>query len=307
MTLGLSVSGKLGKLETTSVDWRALVFDPDWMERLDRLAAKRFGDGGLAEEASAYVIEKLSEQEWSALQSFKGQSSPTTFLHTLAGNFIEEFSRKRFGRPRPPEWVKREGDLWIQIWKLLCLERRMPQTVLDLLCSGDRREPASIQRIIQTLKARLPWCGESAREIASAGLTGDDGEFSAEEMIPEYRTPDATIENEHFCHALQMLSTLLSDEITEASIENSAAKAQAIVNDGNSHGLKNLGAHLQLNDQEWVVLRLVYQDGLKLHAVAEMLGLKAYEPGRILKRSLDKIAENMATLGVDKENFLSML
>ena len=292
---------------STTVDWQSLVFDPGWMERLDRLACKRFGEGGLAEEAGAYVIDKLAENDWAALQSYKGQSNPNTYLHTLAGNFIEEFSRKRFGRPRPPEWVKREGDLWTRIWKLVCLERRMPQTVVDLCCIGEIREPASIRRIIQTLKARIPWCGESAREIGSQPIGDDDSEVAPEQLIPEYMTPDASIETDHFRGTLHMLSTLFSDEVTPATIENTAVKAQAAENDSNVAGVRNLGDHLQLSDLEWVLLRMVYQDGMKLNAVASLLGLKAHEPGRILKRTLEKIADTLSVLGIDKENFRSLL
>ena len=290
---------------STTVDWQSLVFEPAWMERLDHLAARRFGSGGLAEEASAYVIDKLSESEWAALKSYKGQSSPQSYLHTLAGNFIEEFSRKRFGRPRPPEWVKREGELWTRVWKWVCLERRLPQAVVDLCCDGDL--PAMIRKIIQTLKARIPWCGESAREIASNPIADDDGELSPEQLIPEYMTPESSIESEHFRDSMLMLSTLLQDEITPATIDKAATRAQAILDAPDTKKIGGLGDRLQLSDLEWVLLRMVYQDGVKLKAAAGYLGLKAHEPGRIMKQTLDKVADAMAELGVDKDNFVNLL
>jgi len=87
---------------SSDVDWKSLVFESGWMQKLDQLAAKRFGAGGLAEEAGNYVIEQLSNDNWASLTSFKGQCKPETYLHTVTNNYLEEFSRKRFGRPRPP-------------------------------------------------------------------------------------------------------------------------------------------------------------------------------------------------------------
>ena len=291
---------------STNVDWRALVFDQQWMQRLERLAAKRFGAGGLAEEAAGYVIEKISENEWAVFQSYKGQSKPETYLHTLTGNFLEEFSRKRFGRPRPPEWVKREGETWIRIWKMICLERCMPQSVIDLVCVDDSRQESFVKHVIQTLKARIPWCGESSREIATPSID-DDGATSLEELIPEFLTPDSQIEEAHFESVLQMLGLMFKDEVTPASVENSADQARAMSQDEAYAPLRYFGDSLDLSDEEWVILRMVFENGLKYRVVAERLGMKHHEPGRICKRALDKISLAFEQAGIEKDSIINML
>jgi transcriptional antiterminator Rof (Rho-off) len=71
--------------------------------------------------------------------------------------------------------------------------------------------------------------------------------------------------------------------------------------------LRQLGDVLELADLEWVILRMVYQDGVKLKAVAKVLQLKEHEPGRVIKRVLAKIADALDALGIDKDNFMTQL
>lgn len=293
--------------QSNNINWKSLILDGAWLDRLDRLTIKRFGAGGLAEEASAYVIEKLSADDWHVFLSFKGQSKPETYIHTLANNFIEEFSRKRFGRPRPPEWLKRQGDLWVKVWKMVCLERRLPQTVIDLMCAGDLREPLTVQKVIQAIKARLPWCGDSNREIAAHTFSDEDSEQTVEDQIVEFNTPETSIETSHLRDVMHMLGNLLSNNPNPASSENAAHRADSSIKDANIHSSLQLSHVLTLSDQEWVILRMVYQDGMKLNAVASFLGLKAHEPGRIMKTTLQRIATALETLGVSVDDFRERL
>jgi len=290
-----------------TINWKSLILQSGWLERLDRVTTKRFGEGGLAEEASAYVIDKLSANSWQVFNSFKGQSKPETYLHTLANNFIEEFSRKRFGRPRPPEWLKRQGDLWIKVWKMLCLERRLPQTVIELLCTEQLREANTVQSVIQTVKARLPWCGESAREIASQPLGQGEDQVAAEDRIADFHTPETVIEADHLRDVLQMLGNLLNKN-PHAEMNNIVTeRVETMVHQAGAQQTVNLGKVLELTDQEWVILRMVYQDGMKLKTVAGCLGLKDHEPGRIMKTTLQRIAASLTTLGVNMESFRTQL
>lgn len=295
-----------------STDWKALVFDSTWIERLDNLTKKRFGEGGLADEASSYVIEKLSADDWKVFDSFKGQSKPQTFLHSLASNFIEEFSRKRFGRPRPPEWLKRQGSLWVSVWRMLCLERKLPESIVDLLCIEQLREPKSINTVMQTIKAKVPSCGQAIREHSANTSVGDDENLSPEDLIPSFNTPEAEIENEHFGQVLEMISNLFTSSrsnkgVTPESVNDSSIKAKQVLDSGSLNNAKTLGDVLQLEDQEWIILRMVYQDGIKLKTVAQTLGLKDYEPGRIMKRTLEKIQAALVSLGIETDQFSSCL
>ncbi|MDH5301742.1 MAG: hypothetical protein OEW58_10305 [Gammaproteobacteria bacterium] len=279
------------------IDWKDLVFNQIGLEKIDRLSFRRFGQSGLAEEASAYVIERLSDNNWEVLSSFQGQSKPDTYLYTIISNLIEEFSRKRFGRPRPPEWLKRQGDLWLSVWRMVCLERQEAPVVVSHLSHKEQRDPGFVQSVIVSIKARLPWCGQSSREI-SACFWGDDEE-EIEVTLPDYQTPDQLLLQKSYTETLYLMSMIL----------NSEPDAEKLVA-GNEHvhsggvvalrqKLEKLKSELHLSDEEVLVLKMVYQDGLKRNFVASALNMQAHMPGRIATRALDKIRQAFSALDID--------
>lgn len=289
-----------------NVDWQSLVFQPEWMDKLDRLAQKRFGEGGLAEEAASYALEQLSADNWSALQSFKGQASPNTFLHTLTCNYLEEFSRKRFGRPRPPEWLKRQGKLWVDAWKMVCLERQAVPSVIDQLVNREVREASLIQEIIATIKAKLPWCGSSNKEMPVHNIdNGEDGSVAAEDLIPYDMTPDDELSESSFADVLLLMSILINDQIDRshpsfADLDDDIVAAYEI----KAQDLKN---SVRMSDEEKVIVKMVFQDGIKHKVIAKSLGIPDYAPGRILKKVFDRLKQALADIGVELNEIEEML
>ncbi len=274
------------------IDWRALVLNPSWLERLDRLAVRRFGAGGLAEEASAYVLERLSDDNWGAMASFKGQAKPETFLHTLAANMLEEFSRDRFGRPRPPEWLKRQGESWIQLWRLICLERQDTETVVARHSAGDMRDPTAVRQTIRTIKARIPNCGLSNREVSAGTLTRDDDpDARVEEFIADPHTPDGLLANHAYDDVVLMLTHLFEAAPADADIQGLSADFR--------HKFAAVRDHLRLSEQEILLLRMVYQDGHKRNNIAASLGLASHQPGRIIANALQNIRAALEKSGID--------
>jgi len=279
------------------LDWTQWVFTPDWMRKLDKLALYRFGQPGLAEEASTYVIERLSANDWAMCHHYSGRAKPETYLTTLSQNLLEEFSRKRFGRPRPPEWLKREGELWVHLWKMLCLERQAAPSVLDKLCNHQDRQPALIKHAMTTIKARLPWCGDSTREIPAACLCQPE-----EDPRPEIidRDLEQQLDDDQWEDALQLLFTgLLSAQVSTSeprpSNKNSETSRQLI------QQAAQLRSRLVLSSEERLLLKLVYQEGLKMKAVATALNLPSYQPGRLLKGIHSRIREALVACDITLE------
>lgn len=70
ITLRLFLNRFLGGVSTgillgmVDINWASLLLEPMWMQRLDSLCLKRFGQPGLAEEASTYVLNQLSKNAW---------------------------------------------------------------------------------------------------------------------------------------------------------------------------------------------------------------------------------------------------
>ena len=262
-----------------SPDWAKEVLQPDFLQRLDTMALHRFTQPGLAEEAATYALNHLSDGQWAACQSYRGKAQPRTFLLTLASHALEEFSRQRFGRLRPPEWLKREGALWVRVWQQLCLERQLPQTVIDAACAQAGRTHEFVAGIIRILKARLPWCGDSAREIPDHC---DDCQFY------DSPTPDITqqLQGDQLENTLNELYALL---FSEPCPSNSSMKPQP---------WQRVRDELNLNAEDIMLLKLAHQEGLKLNAIAKLLGMPSYQPGRLLKALHQRIAQAMANQGL---------
>jgi len=285
-----------------AIDWSALVFTPQWMSNLDRLALRRFSQPGLAEEASAYVIEKLSLDDWAACHKFSGQAKPETYLLTVCQNLLEEFSRKRFGRPRPPEWLKREGELWVRVWKMVCLERQAVPSVMDKI--APLAERIDLTQIIRTIKGRLPWCGSSAREIPADS-------FCSTETDQQPEIVDDGIETQlHAADWEDALQLLFSSLLTTPQNNSPDVKESVFDFDSSPSELKQLNTNASLNAlrqqldldaQERLLLKMVYQDGLKLTLVAKALNLPSYQPGRLLKGIHERIRLALASVGINQE------
>ncbi|MBB3168033.1 hypothetical protein [Simiduia aestuariiviva] len=273
-------------------DWASLVFDPTFLARVDKLALKRFGQPGLAEEAASFVLEGLSQNQWAACTHYSGRAKPLTYLLTLVNNLLEAFSRQRFGRPRPPEWLKREGDLWVQLWAKVCLERQLIPSVIDAYSS--LREPDFIRDIIRTIKARLPWCGESQREIPADCFqcgTEDPHSPDIEDASIAQRLDEQALEvTLAHLHAVFFSADCPSDaNMTNANIDPTTPR---------NANWQALRAQLDLTAQEHLLLKLVHQEGVKLNQVAKILAMPSYQPGRLLKALYARIAGALAACNI---------
>ena len=251
------------------VNWSSLVLEPTWMKHLDLLALKRFGQQGLAEEASAYVLEKISDDDWAICQRYSGKAKPQTYLHTLTNNLLEEFSRKRFGRPRPPQWLQREGTIWIRLWKMLCLERQSHPSIVDQLISTGQRSAEFIHETIRTIKSRIPHCGDTPREISDHQTDDSTHEQSTDSI-------EQSLNNHELEDSLYLIHQLLLGNKCPSNISTTSQQFT-------EKKWKKLQQQFELTAEERILLKMVYQDGLKMNVIAKALSIPSYQPGRILK------------------------
>ena len=139
----------------------------DWKEKtleywptINRMAARRFGEGVLAEEAALAVIEGLKADNWQRLREYKELSTLKTFVRILTVRLLEDFARKRFGRIRPPLWVKSFGGIWEKLFTALCFERLSVAEAVEIVL---QRQTAAgkeeIESAAYSLLARIPDCG----------------------------------------------------------------------------------------------------------------------------------------------------
>ncbi len=296
--------------QAVNVDWPQLVFSEDWLKRVDKMAAKRFGEGGLAEEAATYVIDQISFNDWEKCKTFKGQSNPKTYLYTLASNFIEEFSRKRFGRPRPPTWLQRQGQLWIDLWRKLCMERQDTKGLIERLCSDGLRQVEELKQTIKIIKARIPTCGQAVMEVGEMAPTTDEDDEQRDiedTSLASYDHIGFEFEVGAYGEVILMLKALMNDtEPKETDFEQPALLEAADIADHQQDKLMLLREHIKLTDDERLIMRMIYQDGLSRTAASNALGMASHQAGRIINSAMARIAKGFKACDIELDTLLSM-
>ncbi len=258
-----------------TIDWPAIVFSEQTQGRIRALCERRFGHTADAEVASDYVLEHLSSGDWAQCRKFTGKSRPETFLYTLCSNLVEEYARKKFGRIRPPSWLQQLGDTWLTLWKFICLERQPVPVAIDRLAGEDDalRDRHALTDMVKTIKARLPWCGQQSGEIP----------------LEEYHQ-DTPGDDDNSDDGLEALLLLLHQLVLEQTGEPSLSSWQ------NPDTLQALRGAITLSDEQRLILRMAYVDGLKFSAIARSLNLPTHQPARLAQRAVAHIREVLASL-----------
>jgi RNA polymerase sigma factor (sigma-70 family) len=270
------------------------------MRAFDKLAAKRFNNGVLAEEAVTHVLAALAEDDWARCRAFKGNAQPTTYLYSLASNLIEEFSRQRFGRPRPPRWLQEQGELWVQMWKMLCLERQLLTSVVDRLCINRAREPQMLYDVARTIKARLPNCGVTAMDHELR----DDLELlsDAQQVDTDPEMAELPLEEGALGEVVLMLRSITAGEAAQEAFSRQSRDDAAACAERVAGELSNFSQKLSLSDEERLLLRMIFVEGFSKTAASKALGMASHQAGRIVNAALARIAQALQECGLSLED-----
>lgn len=240
---------------------------------INRLASKRFHKRETAEEAALYVLEELARNDWEKLQTFSGKSRFTTFFSSVVYRLLEDYSRKRFGRITTPKWIRTLDGIWALLFKLLCLERFSFQDAVHMVISQQPEISAnSIEQAAEDVIGRVTDCGKSDLDGASGS-----------ESLKDHPAPAQILEDEknlmevlgHYC---------FGDDYNDKTIDNRFFKHQP-----------------PLHDEEKLLLKLCFRDGLSKTEAGKMLGLNRFQAHGRIRRTLKKIRESYMQAGFDKE------
>jgi RNA polymerase sigma factor (sigma-70 family) len=241
--------------------------------KINKWAQERFRDSNLALEAADYVLEKLQEESWGRVQQYRGTGSFLAFLRVTAKNLLEEFARKKFGRVRIPSWVKSQGSLAVRIFKLLCWEHLSRTDVVEVLRNevpGDQ-DIQSINQTISNIFSRKLDCGNPTEPTESLSLN----EAPEVSVTPEPHILSPT-EQGDIINAVY--------ELVTGSGENKDPTLEPV-----AQALANLKERLMLSEQDKLLLRMVYEDGMKVSKAGQCLGLSVttvHNRMRALRREL---------------------
>lgn len=280
------------------MDWQTFFFDQQaqWPDRLMQVARRRFVDPVLAEEAYTAAFDRLVADNWSALGTYTGKSNPGSYLVTVFSNLLEDFSRSRFGRVRPPAWLSRLGSLWKRVFELLCLERREPETVVDHVSARETLDADEVRRMIREIRAGVPSCGERTGAFAEEGGMAEIDSTSTAQDAPE-----TTLDRADVHQLLSVLGSLLDDQRRPDASGDAAADAGDYW-----QRWSTLRKRIQLDAEERLVLRMVYQDGVKVARAARAINQPEHQVRRMLKRTLAKLRQRLEEAGLSASELRSL-
>jgi hypothetical protein len=277
----LEEGGEVGVRETVPAEFsimpeqaKAKVFE-HWGQ-LDALARRRFPkDENLAHEALLYVLRNLEADHWRRVCTWRGSGHFLPFMTTLASRLLTDFTRTKFGHLRKPLWLTEKSDpLWDLTYRLLVVENYARHEVIErLLLSEPQRERWFIEEVVTTIRTRCPREPQYREPLTEAGAEQADVELSPEEQL---RIQDKEV--------LEALSAYLEGDNPSITPRISELLAR-------------LRKCLHLTEEDRLLLKLRYQDGLKMAAIVKLLNLQG-SPYKRLNKLIAQLCEACQKLGL---------
>ncbi len=265
------------------VDWKKKTVE-QW-KQINRAAVRRFGDSSLAEEAALAVMEGLEVNDWQRVRGYRGKASFSSYIMVLTGRLLEDFARTRFGRVRPPLWVKMLGGMWSKLFIALCLERLKVGEAVEVVFQRQfTAKKKEIEEAAYSLLGRIPDCGK-------------DRGFE--------------VEYDETCHGQSSFSGAQQGEKTEKDEREQMLKCLfQIILGREENGISEQTVNklqllnIQLKPEEKMFLKLCFQDGLGVAAAGRMLGQTRYQAHGRMRRIMARIRKEFERTGLDQELLL---
>lgn len=248
---------------------------------INRLAVRRFGTVAIAEEAALFVMDSLAADSWQRLQAYGGKGSFKSYLASLSWRLLEDFSRKRFGRVRPPLWIKKLGGIWTLLFSLLCLERlSVSEAVESVSCRYSTRGKESIEDAALTVLGRIPHCGRQQ----ALELPFEETDVAAKNES----SPERLLEKDEQEHLFAVLfGELLGENKTSQVLPDAFVSL--------------LQQGLSLNPEERLLLKLLYQDNVGAARAGILLGLNRDQVNGRARRLLGRLRRDFQSMGLGEE------
>ena len=267
----------MGRVEHDLNDWKEKTLD-QW-KLINTLSQKRFGDRPLAEEAALAVMERLLENDGKRVRSYEGKAPFAAYIGAISWRLLEDFSRKKFGRRRPPLWIRNLGGIWLKLYRLLCLERVDITEAVEII---DQAQTRTATKDIDTAAWRI------RQEVVDCG--SHQGLEVGEEFVDGANPsgPDQVhqVEKEQTEGLFRLLFSVLTDSGDELVEDNLDRLCEVSI---------------ELKPEEKLMLKLVYQDEVGVGRAAKMLGYNRDQMNGRLRRLLIRIREHFEQAGLSRE------
>lgn len=267
------------------MDWTAIAL-AHW-EQINALAVRRFGRGPLAEEAALAVVDGLIADDGRRLRAHTGRASQSAYILAVSARLLEDFARRRHGRPRPPLWVKALGGIWDILFRALCLERLPVVEAVEMVHQrhfrggGDgrinqsaledggtaRKQKDEIETAAFSLLARIPDCG-SARGL---------------EVELDVETEAAAADGGPGGTAEQREKRLLLEAIYHLVLAKDGEPP------GSTVAMDHPLPRVNLEAEDRLLLGLCYRDGMGVAEAGRLLGMNRFQAHGRLRRALERV------------------
>ncbi len=260
---------------------KKLVFE-HW-KQLDRQCKRRFPQNeNLAHEALLFVLKHLEVNEWQRIRTWKGSGRFQTFLTTLASRLLTDYTRKKFGYIRMPKWLTDKKDpIWSAAYRLLMVEQNQRHEVVNLLQTNQpSRERWFLEEVVSTIQTRCHACA-SESNVPIEHCKEPESSHSAPEI-------ELSIHDGEILEALGMFL----DVRNQADTPNPTERIKEIVT--------RLKPHMELTEEDCMLLRLRYVNGIKMKEIVRLLNFKGdpYKRYHKIFRSLRSAFQKAGLLDV---------
>lgn len=255
----------------------------DHWHQLDTLARRRFPkDQKLAHEGLLYVLKHLEAEDWRRVRTCHALGQFLPFLSTLAARLLMDFSRAKFGHIRRPVWLADKQDpLWDTAYRLLMVERwSRHEAIEQILLSSPERERWFIDEVVSTIRTRCSDVPSPVTQPTNAGL----------EQADERGGPDTElmIQDKEMVEALQGYLQGEGDSDAPVSVRVSELLAR-------------LRGFLHLTEEDRLLLRLRYRDGLTIPAIVRLLHLEG-DPYKRINKLIAQLRKACQRAGYTRES-----
>ncbi|MGB5230923.1 MAG: hypothetical protein WBN83_05325 [Desulfoprunum sp.] len=246
---------------------------------ISRLATRRFTSPALAEEAVLHVLDALEKDNWQRVRDHAGPGPFAIYLASLSWRLMEDFARRRFGRRRPPLWIRALGGIHALLFRLLCLERLDLNAAVELVAQRqelpDRDE---IETAAWTILDRIIDCrAHQALEVDIA---------EADDCRQDHSAFNRFEDDDRDC----FLETLFSGVFDRSDTARRNRTHTA---------LRRL--RLELSAEERLLLQLCYRDNLSVTRAGELLDLNRHQVHGRLRRLLARLRQRLEQAGLAAE------
>jgi hypothetical protein len=240
-------------------------------------------------------MERLEEDDWRRVKAYEGRAKFTTYISLVALRLLEDFARHRFGRARPPAWVKAQGPVWEEVYRLLCLERMSITDVVKSVIAGapGKRSESVVEEAVGVILSRVTDCGRASGEALSVDPDQLDGLAPAHPSL-HHLTPEEFLAACERVTAIEAIGSCLKPV-------NGKSNPRPLRDVPLSDLHQRLQGRLNLDTEERLFLKAIYQDGLGVSSAGRLLGWNANAAHGKLRRLLARLRKAIEGAGLEQE------